>query len=454
MNMPQEQAVEMLEARMRDNPKSLVFARLADMYLDQGRIDDAIALCNESVKHHPYYVTGHFVLAKAFIAQKDLEKAEGALKKVLSHDQQYPAAHKLLGDILCKTNRDSLAGAHYEDVLVMDPLEEKVRKALERIPKETPESVSQPVSVPKPKIEPVVPSRPSIEVEPTDESWMDQIKEFRPEETASPAGKTDLRPDAAADETEIRDPFADLVLFDENYKETAPEGSPAPPPETTQDLSEETAAGQGDGSPETEPLIGESPENLTVETEETTSPYLTSEMLPEKSPETGEPLGQERLDAEPFNVALTGFADTEEALKEEHAFHAPPANEPGILDTIDLSAEPTLLDDFPGAPEQPPEPAAGISDIQEESPPHPKNKTAAPQPAQPKASPPLEAKPLSEKKLPKIVTPTLGEIYAVQGQYEKAILVYQALLEKTPGEKKFLDKIEEMKKKLQESAGK
>jgi tetratricopeptide (TPR) repeat protein len=449
MNMPQEQAIEMLEARMRDNPKSLVFARLADMYLDQGRIDDAIALCNESVKHHQYYVTGHFVLAKAFIARKDLEKAEGALKKVLSHDQQYPAAHKLLGDILCKTNRDSLAGAHYEDVLAMDPLEEKVRKALERIPKETPEAVPPPISVPKPKIEPVVPSRPSVEAETTDESWMDQIKEFRPEETAPPAGKTDAQTGAAADETEIADPFADLVLFDEREKEAAPDGGPAPAPETAQDLSEETAAGQGEGSPETEPLIGESPENLTVETEEAPSPYLTSEMLPEKPSETGEPLGLERLDAEPFNVALTGIADTEESLEEEHGFHAPPANEPGLLDTIDLSSEPTLLDDFPAAAE----PAAGTYDIQEEPPPPPKKETAAPPPPQP-VSPPLEAKPISEKKLPKIVTPTLGEIYAVQGQYEKAILVYQALLEKTPGEKKFLDKIEEMRKKLKESAGK
>jgi tetratricopeptide (TPR) repeat protein len=463
MNMPQDKAIELLEARMKDNPKSLVFARLADLYLEQGRIDEAIALCNDSSKFHPYYVTGYFILAKAHIALKDLEKAEMALKKVLSHDQQYPAAHKLLGDILCKTNRDSLAGPHYEDVLSIDPLEERVRKSLERIPREAvaPQAEPEPAPVQKSKRESVPPSPP--QPEPQEESWINQIKEFRPEDGLKPDQETEKREEAGTLESGIADPFANLVLFDEkddiSGAQIRPDDSSLPRREPAADAPE---------PPETEPLIGETPyETPSVESEENLSPYLGAGMLPDKGPETRDPgtgLGFENPEAEPFNVPQTGFPVNEEIPKEEERSLHSVFNEPGILDDMPVYSEPTLLDDRPAETEaQTARPAAesesdlsGLFDDAAKSlPPAPAAAPSMAPPSEPSPDgPPPQETPAAGKKLPKIVTPTLGEIYAVQGQFEKAILVYQALLEKTPGEKKYLDKIEEMKKKLRESAGK
>ena len=51
----------------------------------------------------------------------------------------------------------------------------------------------------------------------------------------------------------------------------------------------------------------------------------------------------------------------------------------------------------------------------------------------------------------KIVTPTLGEIYAAQGQFAKAIEIYEELLSQNPGEIKYRNKIDELKQKLNES---
>ncbi len=51
----------------------------------------------------------------------------------------------------------------------------------------------------------------------------------------------------------------------------------------------------------------------------------------------------------------------------------------------------------------------------------------------------------------KIITPTLGEIYAAQGQYSKAIHVFETLLKKHPDKQEYLQKIELLKKKLEES---
>ena len=53
----------------------------------------------------------------------------------------------------------------------------------------------------------------------------------------------------------------------------------------------------------------------------------------------------------------------------------------------------------------------------------------------------------------KMMSPTLGEIYAAQGQYAKALKVFETLLEKHPDEKKYKEKISEMKSKLASQSG-
>jgi hypothetical protein len=61
----------------------------------------------------------------------------------------------------------------------------------------------------------------------------------------------------------------------------------------------------------------------------------------------------------------------------------------------------------------------------------------------PGASPPSERE--------KIVTPTLGEIYAAQGQFAKAIGVFELLLRKDPSNLAYRDKIDYLKRRLQET---
>jgi cytochrome c-type biogenesis protein CcmH/NrfG len=51
----------------------------------------------------------------------------------------------------------------------------------------------------------------------------------------------------------------------------------------------------------------------------------------------------------------------------------------------------------------------------------------------------------------RIVTPTLGEIYAAQGQYAKAIGVFELLSKKDPTNRHFREKIDYLKKRLQET---
>ena len=55
------------------------------------------------------------------------------------------------------------------------------------------------------------------------------------------------------------------------------------------------------------------------------------------------------------------------------------------------------------------------------------------------------------RKKEKIVTPTLGEIYTAQHQYAKAIGVYEILKKNNPDNPIYQQKIDYLKKKLEES---
>jgi len=129
--MDNKKIAQYFENIIKDNPKSLVFARLASIYLEQGRIDDAINLLEQGIQTYPSYVTGHFILAKAYIAKNQREKAEEALKKVISHDRLYLHAHKLLGDLMARIGWENKAAIHYRDIIDIDPLDEETEQMLD-----------------------------------------------------------------------------------------------------------------------------------------------------------------------------------------------------------------------------------------------------------------------------------------------------------------------------------
>jgi tetratricopeptide (TPR) repeat protein len=427
--MENEDMREYLESRIKDNPKSLFFAHLADFYLAQGRIDEAIALCSEGVKHHPYYSTGYFVLAKAHLLKKEYDKAEAELKKVLSHDQQYLAAHKLLGDILMKNGWETTAVQHYGAVLEIDPMEEKVRGMLKRYaPKPVPKSV--PVESVESKEEPTaaketVPGEPIIEtkiqpVTETESDWTDQIKEFNPEENGLP-----LPTATEPAESESR------AIAEPSGPQTA-ETSAEPPIQKdeiidfTQDwfdlASSETPEDQGKSEAEkTEPQL-EIVEASAAKTEE---PEIESDFtsLFEKE--------------EPKEVLAPSGLTTEASVP------TPKFEKPKPLKAV------------PPMPKtEKPEASKSTTPPAQSKPPESKTQKSEKPVPPPKPVESVSTLKSEEMAEGKIVTSTLGEIYAVQGQFEKAIRVYEALLEKFPHEQKYIDKIAELKKKMKEASGK
>ncbi len=431
--MTDEENIQYLEARLRDNPKSLHFARLADYYLKQGRIDEAIQLCLEGINHHPSYVTGNFILAKAYLAKGEREKAEAEYKKVLTHDQQYLAAHRELGDLMAKTGWENKAIMHYKTILRIDPLDEETRQMLRSVSGEG--RIATP-TVGKKKIEEI----PSPETEKTtdiggepEEDWSKELEDVFSTEKTEHAEEATTPPHDGTPES----PTVELPEL-EGKKEDVEEPITLDLP---QDLAEEKTSEETSPPSAESQLIGDEPvfepmEGQTTEDMETP--------VPQKEPEPETKSDEREFSFDIADVA-TEMDDTEEKQED--------LSEDTLLDVGDMPPE-TRTEETPLAPETMPD-TESEEEVPRETPSEDDTSetplTAAEPESEAKAPKPEAGAASEEKKETKIVSPTLGEIYAAQGQYAKAIKIYETLINNNPKEEsRYREKIDALKKKLDE----
>lgn len=489
-----ENTIQQLEDRLRGNPKSLLFARLADLYLRKGRIDEAIDLCIEGVKNNPSYVTGNFILGKAYIAKGDHEKAEAEFKKVLSHDQQYLAAHKHLGDMMAKMGWENSAAMHYKDILRIDPLDEEARQMLETFSLE--ENIQTGVFRTEGKMENEQAPAPEkiADLKKEEENWMGQLEEVFSEKKHDFISEPSLPSieEETKESTEIEE--KDVEELKEEVTETVEEGKKEE--EFAFDLSEEKElefTAEENSFPDTEAeekeefSFGlEEKEEEKKEEEETVPPAVEVEEKEEKSifdlPEekenevTTEEISSLIAETEKEEEFSFGLEEMEEE-KEEEEETVPPAIEteekaeekplPPLseeepkkdedYETLSLSEEEvvpeeketdTLLIHTEEPSEEKIELDSSAETVEEKKIAESETKI----PSVPSEKPDSEAKKITKKQ--KLVSPTLGEIYAAQGQYAKAIRVYETLLEKNPDDEGYQQKIEELKQKLKNSSKK
>ncbi|MBN1893822.1 tetratricopeptide repeat protein [bacterium] len=513
--MNEREIVEQLEKRLQGNPKSLLFARLADSYIADKKLNEAVEICQEGIRYNPGYITGHFILAKAYALKKDYEKAEACLKKVLSFDREYLSAHKVLGDLMLKMGFGNKAGQHYREILAVDPMDLKTLRTLE--------SLGEPET-----LESDLDSAGETDGEPLDEvleekpaeKWVEPIREVfavpeeealwgeapQPEETpdrtekperaelerqaAEPAaGRDDSRPSAEPDwiETLGETSVQEETVGEEAGGQTADaekepaissfpdffgivdEEQPAPGQRQTDSDSADQLASRlveidetgdldagGVESPAGESAEGwfqsDSGKKADLSSQETASSVSRgSKPDLESVPHPGPHAGSESPDtgnAERKTPSGDQPPPTPPVRKEKQAEATPPPAEPpyetlqpDILDTLNQQPEPSLS-------------AARGKAAQPDRKAEQKDEKPDKKPAEKPAAPPRPAAPEAGMEKPSarptIVTPTLGEIYAAQGQFQKALQIFETLLEQNPGEIRYQNKIQELKKKLQQ----
>ncbi|MCU0638901.1 MAG: tetratricopeptide repeat protein [Candidatus Krumholzibacteria bacterium] len=121
-----DEDIRQLERKYGENPRSRLFAPLADAYRKSGRIDRAIELCEEGLERFPDYASAHVILGKCFYDKGATERARTEYGRVLDLDPENMVALKNLGDILLGENRREEAAALYRKFLAIDPTNEEV----------------------------------------------------------------------------------------------------------------------------------------------------------------------------------------------------------------------------------------------------------------------------------------------------------------------------------------
>ncbi|HUN66878.1 MAG TPA: hypothetical protein VMW43_12355 [Bacteroidota bacterium] len=84
-----------LEDHLGRNPRSTLFARLANEYIALARIDDAVALCMHGLSLYPRYGTAHLVLARCYAAESNFALALSSLEDARQCDTFLPAYEPL-----------------------------------------------------------------------------------------------------------------------------------------------------------------------------------------------------------------------------------------------------------------------------------------------------------------------------------------------------------------------
>lgn len=490
---------ELLKSRLQQNPDSLLFARIADAMLGRGQVDEAIRICEEGIRKHPYYVTGHMVLGKCYLQKKLFDLAEKEFKRVILFDPKYIAAHKYYGDLMREVGWDNTCEMSYRKILNIDPLDQTVRQLLDTLeqvkpreqevvtPEQPPfemhvrnyEKKSESATAVPPQ--PITPRQKSYDDEPSSDT-IDFEDDLFAEVEAEPAKpkapetgrpqQVQAKPPEPEDDEEITSILED-IFEDDLERPDEPEAGKF---DTIQDLNikishRPAAPKKKDEAPPKPPQKEEDPlETLDRFDEETIEFNQMRNLHVPPEPETPAPREDYGRPAEPAptgEVDLDGDDDFFDALDletQQRAETTPEPEEPPF--SFDDEEETTVAEPAEEEPDEP-APFAGhrwdANDDEHEE----EDKTAfwqfaddEPQRhAHPAATPEPEPEPEPEPMIgetanfdrEKIVTPTLGEIYAAQGQYAKAINVFEILLKKDSGNQTYKQKIAYLKKRLAES---
>ncbi|HHM24085.1 MAG TPA: tetratricopeptide repeat protein [Bacteroidetes bacterium] len=430
---PISEAIEALQKRLEENPRSMLFARLAEYLLEVGRVEEAAALCKRGLEVHPSYANAHYVLGLCYYRQGDFDEAEGEFNRAILYDPDHLNARHLQAQIMKEKDWQNAYLLRLKQVLAIDPFDaEALRQIREH---------EQRVAGEEEKEEAAVAAYPGEEQLPDIEEDQEEFRKvervFSEAEAETEVTEETLAGAPPEEREEVQEEFEREPEFAESSgleEEAVPEEEGKDYEYILDDIFKDEVA------PEEE------------EFEEVQETVVEEEIVEEPPEETGEtvpPLQEETEAAAP---------EQPEAEKVEEATEEVPGAPPEAAEERQEKAARAIFGDEEIVPEE--EEAAPEAPVPErgEEPPQferqPQEAEAEQKSASPEPEVAGEEQPPEEEEKPRrkepIVTSTLGEIYAAQGHFAKAISVYEILLRKDPDNEVYKLKIEQLKKKLEE----
>jgi tetratricopeptide (TPR) repeat protein len=125
--------IKNLEEQLAESPDSLCFARLSEVYLKVGLIDDALHTARQGVSKHPRYLSGQRALSLACHAKGLNDEALTALKLVTEAFPEDISSQKLLGRLSAESGALDAACQAFRTALEFAPNDVESRIELESL---------------------------------------------------------------------------------------------------------------------------------------------------------------------------------------------------------------------------------------------------------------------------------------------------------------------------------
>lgn len=176
--------IDQLTQKLVADPKSRVFAQLADAYRKSGMLDEAIETAKRGLEVHPTYAIAHNILGRCYLEKNMLALAVEEFQLTLRSDPQNIVGYKMLATAYERQGAVDEALKYYRMVLDLEPGEIEVAGMIEALQaKGAGAPPPEPAPVPEPAPEPQREPEPAVSAAPEPAPAM---PETQPSEAATP----------------------------------------------------------------------------------------------------------------------------------------------------------------------------------------------------------------------------------------------------------------------------
>ncbi|MCM2281761.1 MAG: tetratricopeptide repeat protein [Bdellovibrionaceae bacterium] len=124
--------VERYQLEYQKNPRSKVFAPLAEAYRKMGLLEEARTVAQSGVKHHPDFASGRVVYARILFDSQNYDETLNQLIAAVRLSPDNLMAHSLMGETLLLLRRPKDALNAFKMVLFVDPSHERALAAVRK----------------------------------------------------------------------------------------------------------------------------------------------------------------------------------------------------------------------------------------------------------------------------------------------------------------------------------
>jgi tetratricopeptide (TPR) repeat protein len=119
--------------RYQEDPRSRVFAPLAEAYRKAGLLDEAIEIARDGVRIHPHFAGGKVALARALFDRGQYEEVVKELETVVLDAPDNLVAQKLLAESYLILGRIADSLNAYKVLLFFMPKDQEIMKLIQEI---------------------------------------------------------------------------------------------------------------------------------------------------------------------------------------------------------------------------------------------------------------------------------------------------------------------------------